>query len=83
MSDKVKRTESDVIVRFSEVHWFEVTVPKARLEAAATGRDSAGISGPSSGYPEDVAELLTALAIDQPGALKEVDGQEIHSIRPA
>lgn len=70
----------EVRVRFSEVHWFEVTVPKSELDVAA-GKDCAGLSGDTDDYRPEVNELLTTLAIDQSGALQEVDGQEVHAIR--
>jgi len=71
-----------VMVRFSEVHWFEVRVMKSELDAANGGRDCAGIAGPTGDYPDAVGELLTSLSIDQ-SALREIDGQEVNGIRRA
>lgn len=76
----------ELTVRFSEVHWYEVKVPRAELQEAAGGDIFKGVImvlvSQGQDYPEAVTELLTAASIDQPGALKETDGLEVHSISP-
>lgn len=82
-----KRDLGTVKVRFSEVHWFEVTVPWAEL-AEANGGDVnvAGLAGAvddQDGIPEAVNDLLDA-AVSEAGAMScttEVDGREIHAVR--
>lgn len=72
-----------VEVRFSEVHWYRVSVPKTALDEASGGRDR---TGPADSWPDEVAEavsaLLTTAADFQPGSRDESDGLEVHSISP-
>ncbi len=74
-----------VTVRFSEVHWYEVTLPWVDVEAAY-GRDIAGLAGLTDAageIPEDVNDLLDGAMSDQSARLAEVDGREIHGVRRA
>ncbi len=76
-----------VTVRFSEVHWYEVTLPWAEVEAANGGKDIAGLAGltdEGGEIPEDVNDLLDgALSEIGENACTEVDGREIHGVRRA
>jgi hypothetical protein len=78
--------KGDVIVRFSEVHWYEVKVPRVELEEAF-GEDAVarlpGLRDEADDIPDEVTELLTIAAVDQDGALWQVDGREIGTVRLA